>query len=72
MRKCPFCVLVLFGGLVFARGMAAQGRSANTESETVSCNFADGKQITFRYNRIPFDEKESCGRARCGCRVARQ
>ncbi|HLK32270.1 MAG TPA: DUF2911 domain-containing protein [Terriglobales bacterium] len=57
MRTLAICILV-FGELLLAGVTAAQNQPAAPEADTVSCNFADGKQITVRYNRIPFDKKE--------------
>ena len=56
MRKLAICFLIL-GELVLAGGLAAQSNSSETQSE-VSCKFADGKQITVRYNRVPFKKGE--------------
>jgi hypothetical protein len=56
MRKLAICFLVL-GELFLAGGLEAQSNSSEPQSE-VSCNFADGKQITVRYNRVPFKKGE--------------
>jgi hypothetical protein len=57
MRKLAVCIL-LVGELLLATGLFAQDRSKDPESDTVSCSFADGKEVTVRYNRVPFDKKD--------------
>lgn len=57
MRKLAVCIF-LFLELGLAGVMAAQDQPAAPESATVSCDFADGKQVTVRYNRIPFNKRE--------------
>lgn len=57
MRKLAICTLMLVE-LLLGAAMGAQDKSAAPESDTVSCNFADGKQITVRYNSIPINKKE--------------
>lgn len=57
MRKLAVCILVfLILGLTGV--MAAQNEADPPESDTVSCNFADGKQVTVRYNHVPFNKRE--------------
>jgi hypothetical protein len=50
--------ILLFFELLLAGGLTAQNQSATPDSDTVSCNFADNKQITVRYNRVPFNKRE--------------
>ena len=57
MRKLAICILFL-SGVLFAGGLDAQNQSAAAEADTVSCNFADGKQITVRYTRVSVNKKE--------------
>jgi len=57
MRKLAICILVL-SELILAGGLDAQSNSSAPESDMVSCNFADGKQVTVRYNSIPFKKGE--------------
>jgi hypothetical protein len=57
MRKLAIFVLLL-GELVLAGAVAAQDPPGPPESNTVSCNFADDKQVTVRYNSIPYNKKE--------------
>ena len=57
MRKLAICFLVL-SGFLLPVGLAAKDQPVAVESDTVSCNFADGKQITVRYTRVPVNKKE--------------
>jgi DUF2911 family protein len=57
MRRLVICIL-LVGELLLVGGLAAQNQSAAPESNTVSCNFADGKQVTVRYNSVHFNKRE--------------
>lgn len=57
MRKLAICVF-LIAGLLTGAALAAQDKSAAPQAETVSCNFADGRQVTVRYNSIPVNKKE--------------
>lgn len=57
MRKLAVCILV-FLELGLAGVMAAQNEADAPEADTVSCNFADGKQVTVRYNHVPFNKRE--------------
>ena len=57
MRKLAVCFLFL-SGLLLPVGLAAKDQPVAVESDTVSCNFADGKQITARYSRVPVNKKE--------------
>ncbi|MGE5205887.1 MAG: DUF2911 domain-containing protein [Chlamydiota bacterium] len=57
MRNLAICFLFLSGCLLPV-GLAAKDQPVAVESDTVSCNFADGKQITARYSRVPVDKKE--------------
>ncbi len=57
MRKLAICTLLFFE-LGLAGIVTAQNQPAAPESSTVSCDFADGKQVTVRYNRIPFNKRE--------------
>jgi hypothetical protein len=57
MRKLAICLLMV-SELLWGAGMAAQADSAAPQSDTVSCNFADGKQVTVRYQRVPFNKRE--------------
>jgi hypothetical protein len=57
MRKLAICIL-LIGELCSVGALTAQNQSATSDSETVSCNFADDKQVTVRYNSIPFNKRE--------------
>jgi hypothetical protein len=57
MRKLAICFLVL-SGFLLPVGLAAKDQPVAVESDTVSCNFADSKQITVRYNRVPVNKKE--------------
>lgn len=57
MGKLLVCILCL-SELFLAGSLTAQNQSADPESDTVSCDFADGKQVTARYNRVPFNKRE--------------
>jgi hypothetical protein len=57
MRKLAICIF-LIAGLVPGAAMTAQDKSAGPQPDTVSCNFADGTQVTVRYNRVPVSKKE--------------
>src|SRR5438552_14869793 len=57
MRKLAICIL-LIGELCSIGALTAQKQSSASDSDTVSCNFADDKQITVRYNSVPFSKKE--------------
>lgn len=57
MRRLAICIL-LVGELFLAGSLAAQDPAPATDSDTVSCNFADGRQITVRYNSVPFKKGE--------------
>lgn len=57
MRKLAICFLV-FMELVAAAAMAEQSSSSAGEPATVSCNFADGRQVTVRYNQVPYNKRE--------------
>ena len=50
---CMFLIVGLFPGAA----TALQDKSA-PQAETVSCNFADGRQVTVRYNTVPVNKKE--------------
>jgi hypothetical protein len=57
MRKLAVCIL-LIGELLLAGAISAQNQPADPDSDTVTCSFADGKEVTVRYNHVPFDKKE--------------
>ncbi|HSB76947.1 MAG TPA: DUF2911 domain-containing protein [Terriglobales bacterium] len=57
MRKLAICFLVCME-LAAAAAMAEQSSSSAGEPATVSCNFADGRQVTVRYNQVPYNKRE--------------
>lgn len=57
MRKLAVWIFLLIE-LGMASAVAAQNQPATGDSETVSCNFADDKQVTVRYNSVPFNKRE--------------
>jgi hypothetical protein len=57
MHKLAIWVL-LVAQLGLASVAAAQNQPAAPDAQTVSCNFADDKQVTVRYNSVPFNKRE--------------
>lgn len=57
MRKLAICMF-LIAGLFPGTAISAQDKPTEAQAETVSCNFADGRQVTVRYNSIPVNKKE--------------
>lgn len=57
MRKLIICILAV-SELFLAVGAAAQKEAAQAPPDTVSCNFADGRQVSVRYRRAPFNKHE--------------
>ncbi|HEU5337604.1 MAG TPA: DUF2911 domain-containing protein [Terriglobales bacterium] len=57
MCKLALCMF-LIAGLFPGAAKAAQDKTAAPQAETVSCDFADGRQVTIRYNSVPVNKKE--------------
>ena len=62
MYKEPFMIslvtgIILVGGLLFPQAMVSQDTGEADQAASV-CTFADGKELTVRYNRATYDPKK--------------